>query len=120
MKIAEVAAESGLSIDTIRYYEKAGLCPAIARGSDGRRRFSAENLAWLTLLASLRETGMPTGEMKQFAELYRHGDATVSERKRMLAEHQSRLEEKQAQLDKCKAILAYKLELYDAILGKQS
>ncbi|MEP3114525.1 MerR family transcriptional regulator [Nisaea sp.] len=117
MKIAEVAARCGLSIDTIRYYEKAGICTAIQRGSDGKRRFSQENLDWLILLASLRETGMPNRKMKHFADLYQRGDATVCERKEMLRDHQKHLELQQSRLPRCRTLLDHKLGLYDEILG---
>lgn len=120
MKIAEVAAKCGLSIDTIRYYEKAGICPAVRRGSDGKRRFSPEDVDWLALLASLRETGMPTKTMKYFAGLYQQGDGTVSERKRMLLEHEKRLQVQQASLAKCRNLLTHKLARYDDILGGKS
>ena len=119
MKIAEVATKCSLSIDTIRYYEKAGICPAIQRGSDGKRHFSHENLDWLILLSSLRETGMPTRKMKKFAGLYQQGNATVSERKKMLTEHEKHLELQQIRLAKCKTLLSRKLARYDEILGEK-
>lgn len=120
MRISEVAAQSGLSIDTIRYYEMSGICPVIQRDVGGKRVFSAENLGWLVLLASLRETGMPTKKMKQFADLYQRGDATISERKGILAEHETHLEVQQARLAKCKNLLGQKIGRYNAILGERS
>ena len=36
MRIAEAASKSGLSIDTIRYYERSAMLPEIQRGPDGR------------------------------------------------------------------------------------
>ncbi|MDP3340989.1 MerR family transcriptional regulator [Frigidibacter sp.] len=118
MKISEVADRTGLSVTTIRYYEKSGLCAAIARGPDGKRRFSKNDLDWLTLLFSLRETGMPAAEMQDFAALYLKGSATIPERKARLAAHDRRLDERQAQLDRCKALLAYKLARYAEIMGE--
>jgi len=112
MKIAEAAARCGLSIDTIRYYEKSGLTPAIARGSDGVRRFSPENVEWLTLLASLRQTGMQMAEMRRFAALYREGDAAIPQRRTLLLEHSDRLERRRTELDQCATLLAYKLQKY--------
>ncbi len=117
MRIAEEAAKCSLSVDTIRYYEKAGICPSIERGPDGNRRFSPENLDWLNLLAALRETGMPTKKMKYFADLYRQGDAKAAERKKVLKQHEMHLDLQQARLTKCKALLRHKLALYDQILG---
>lgn len=115
MKIAEVSERSGLSIDTIRYYERIGLCPPVPRGSDGARRFTPETLDWLTLLASLRETGMPMKRMRDFAELYRRGDATVPERRSILLEHRGRLKAQHDRLARCEALLAHKLKRYDDI-----
>ncbi len=117
MQISEAAARSGLSIDTIRYYERSGLSPAIARGSDGRRRFSPENIAWLGLLASLRSTGMSMQDMKRFANLYQQGDASIPQRRQMLLDHQAQLQARRAELDRCNELLAHKLQRYSEIEG---
>ncbi len=113
-----MATASGLSIDTIRYYERSGLCPTIARGVDGKRNFSSKDAEWLTLLSSLRETGMPMSEMRRFAQLYRKGDATVSQRKTMLLEHSLLLEVRQAAVERCRELLAFKLDRYEELLGE--
>ena len=113
MRISEAADRSGLSVDTIRYYEKAGIVPEISRGPDRQRRFTAENVDWLTLLYWLRETGMPMKTMHRFARLYARGDETIPERKRVLLEHSQHLQRKRANLDRCEELLAYKLAIYE-------
>ena len=113
MRIAEASKSSGLSIDTIRYYDKSGLIPGLCRGNDGQRRFSAENVDWLTLLFWLRKTGMPMRTMRHFAKLYHDGDSTIAERKKVLLAHSRCLEERRAELDQCEEILAYKIAIYD-------
>lgn len=120
MKISEVAERTGLSISTIRFYEKSGLCPIIARGSDGKRTFSINDTDWLVLLASLRATGMPVSKMRSFAGLYALGDETIPERKIALLAHRRSLEDRQAELDRCRAILDRKLQRYDEILEDQT
>ena len=45
--IAEAAHRSGLSIDTLRYYERIELIDPPARDSGGRRVYKEEDLAWL-------------------------------------------------------------------------
>lgn len=112
MRIAEAADRSGLSIDTIRYYEKSGLVPKVGRGRDGQRYFSPENIDWLTLLYWLRETGMPMKIMRRFAELYRAGDHTLPERKEILLAHGEQLKKRRADLDRCEEVLAHKLAIY--------
>ncbi len=115
MKISEAAARCGLGIDTIRFYERSGLLPPVARGADGKRRFSPGDVDWLILMASLRETGMPMERMRRFAELYRRGDDSISERRRMLVDHAATLAARRAGLDRCAALLAAKLKRYDDI-----
>ena len=112
MQISEAAARSGLSVQTIRYYEKAGIVPPIARGPDGRRRFSQENLEWLTLLYWLRETGMPMKEMRRFASFYQEGEQTIPERKKILLAHAELLQKRRSDLEHCEEILRHKLEIY--------
>ena len=115
MEISEVAKLTGLAVSTIRFYEKSGLCPAIQRGADGKRRFSRANVDWLELLASLRATGMPMCDMRTFADLYASGDATIPERKAALLSHRKSLEVRQAELEHCRKILDRKLQIYNEI-----
>jgi len=116
MKISEVAQLTGLSISTIRFYEKSGLCPFIQRGADGKRRFSKTDADWLELLASLRATGMPMVEMRKFANLYASGDATIPMRKAALLSHRQSLDVRRAELERCRMILNRKLQKYDEIM----
>lgn len=120
MKISEVAKRSGLSISTIRYYEKSGLCPFIQRGADGKRWFSKADADWLDLLASLRSTGMPLAEMRAFADLYASGGGKIPERKAVLLAHKQRLDNRQAELDLCRVILDRKLRRYDEMIKDQT
>lgn len=115
MRIAEAARQSGLSIDTIRFYEKSSLLPEVRRGSDGQRRFSTKTVEWLTLLCSLRETGMPMKTMRRFAELYRAGDGAMPERKAVLLAHAESLKKRRAALDRCEELLVRKIALYDSL-----
>ena len=117
MRISEAASQSGLNTDTIRYYEAQGLVPNIARGSDGQRRFSLENVDWLTLLYWLRETGMPMKVMQEFASLYAQGNCTIAARKGILLEHSRRLAKRRDDLDRCEEALAHKIEIYEEYLS---
>lgn len=115
MRISEAAHQSELTVDTIRFYERSGLMPPIARQADGTRRFSPKDVEWLTLLASLRRTGMTLADMRHFAALYRAGDQTVPERRQVLQQHAEALTQRRKELDACATLLAKKLEMYDRI-----
>lgn len=114
MRISEVAQACGLSAHTIRFYEKSGMLPEIARGPDGHRRFAPRHVEWLTLLYWLRETGMPLRQMRRFTALAKAGDAGLSERRRILAEHAETLKAKRTMLEKCENVLAIKIASYGA------
>src|ERR1044072_3820503 len=76
----QVGEQTGVSIDTLRYYERIGLLDDIERNSGGRRGFTEDDVSWLMILRCLRETGMPIQRMIRFAELARGGEETIPER----------------------------------------
>jgi DNA-binding transcriptional MerR regulator len=72
LSIGEAAAAVGLSVQTLRYYEREGLLlDPTARRSNGHRRFHRNDLDWLAGLAMLRETGMPIANIREVAALSR-------------------------------------------------
>lgn len=65
MTIGEIAKITGLSIHTIRYYEKEGIIfPVKRRG--GIRDFSETDLVLLQYIMCLKETGMPLDTIKSY------------------------------------------------------
>lgn len=90
--IAETAQETGLTTDTLRYYERIGLITDIERADNTHRLYCEADITWILFLKQLRATGMPIAQMKQFAELRRGGDNTVTPRREMLEQHRADLE----------------------------
>lgn len=121
MQIGEVASTSGLSIDTIRFYEKAGMLPDLPRDTKGWRRFTPEALNWLMIIARLRRTGMPLDDIKAFAASA-HGpkaNAKAAQKKRLelLTAHRARLAVQRTDLEACEAYLDMKISIYSKELG---
>ncbi len=110
LTIQQVAHETGLSIDTLRYYERIGLLEPVARTPSGYRRYTQRDIAWIELLLRLRDTGMPRAQMVRFAELRRQGDATATERRLLLEQHQRALEQHMRQLEQHMTALKRKIE----------
>ncbi|MGL4491126.1 MAG: MerR family transcriptional regulator [Rhizobiaceae bacterium] len=118
MQIHEAAARSGLSADTIRYYEKSGMLPKIPKDKSGWRHFDAGAMEWLITLERLRSTGMPLKEVRRFAVLV-HNDQSetpeaIYERLDILCRHAERLKRRRTELDACEAYLAKKISIYSA------
>ena len=114
LTIQQVAQQTGLSIDTLRYYERIELLEPIGRAQNGHRRYTQHDLAWIDLLIRLRNTGMPRAEMVRFAQLRRQGSATLTERRLMLEQHQHSLERHMAELQQKIARIKEREEQRDA------
>jgi DNA-binding transcriptional MerR regulator len=67
--IGEVADRVGVSVDTLRYYEKAGLLNGVARTESGRRLYSDDDCGWILFVRRLRGTAMPIGEIAEYAKM---------------------------------------------------
>jgi DNA-binding transcriptional MerR regulator len=118
--IAEVAARTGLTAHTLRYYERAGLIEPPPREWNGHRRYTESDLGMITILTKLRSTGMPIEGMRRYAALCRQGPGNEAERRALLIEHReqvlSRLDQLQADL----AVVDMKIEMYAPATGSES
>ena len=82
--IGEVSARTGLSVDTLRFYEREGLFPPPRRSAGGHRSFSADDLAWIGICKLLRASGMPLPESPRYAEMVRAGAGNEATRLELL------------------------------------
>ncbi|MUL41907.1 MerR family transcriptional regulator [Streptomonospora sp. PA3] len=116
----EVAARFGLSLDTLRYYEKEGLLTEVERTPSGHRRYRPSDVELLDLVRCLRDTDMPIARLREFAELVRDGDHTVQSRLELLADHDARLTERIAQLRERQQAIRHKIDYYRGVLAARS
>ncbi|KQQ25610.1 MerR family transcriptional regulator [Frondihabitans sp. Leaf304] len=115
-----VAAEMlGITVDTIRYYEKEGIAPAPERGSDGWRRYDTSALSWLAGTVMLRGTGMNVQEMREYASAYRAG-ADDAERLALLERHHATVLERQAEVQRHLGALERKIDAYRQTIAARS
>jgi DNA-binding transcriptional MerR regulator len=110
--ISEVAAHTGLSAHTLRWYERIGLMPHVGRSGTGQRRFSNRDLEWLQLIRKLRATGMPVADMVRYAELVRAGEHTYGERHALLLATRENVLRHIAELQDTVELLDYKIDIY--------
>lgn len=85
--IAGAAAATGTTIDTLRFYERSGVMPPVARDSGGRRVYSDDDLGWIRFVRRLRATGMPLERVAEYTAMVRDGDGTIEQRRAMLEAH---------------------------------
>lgn len=112
MRISEVAQKLGMTIHTLRYYEKIGLIRNVAR-KGGKRDYSQFDLLWLEFIQRLKNTNMPLDEIIRYSQLRYAGDQTIPERKAMLLHHRERLRQEIKKLQSYMSTLQAKIKKYD-------
>ncbi|MEV4702260.1 MerR family transcriptional regulator [Actinoplanes sp. NPDC049316] len=110
----EIAERTGFTLDTLRYYERIGLLDGIARTPGGQRVFTDDDVAWLSILRCLRDTGMPIAQMRRYADLSRD-DNTVTERRELLEEHDADLSRRIDELILQRAHIREKIRYYRSV-----
>ena len=68
MKISELSQATGVDVDTIRYYEKAGLLPLPAREANGYRSYGAQHLERLAFVRHCRALDMPLADVQRLLD----------------------------------------------------
>lgn len=115
--IDEAAERTGLSKHTLRYYEREGLLPPVAKASSGHRRYSDDDLGWVRFLQLLRATGMPIREAKEFVALTWAGDHTIADRVEVLTAYRTALRERMARDVEHLEALDRKIGYYEDVLA---
>ncbi|MDN4618280.1 MerR family transcriptional regulator [Paenibacillus sp. PsM32] len=120
LSIGEVAERSGLSVHSLRFYEREGLLLStrIARDEGGRRRYSEVDVEWLYICTRLRASGMPIAQIRRFAELVRTGPGNEHERLDILKEHQQRVVSQMEHLNDCLEVITLKTNVYENYLNR--
>lgn len=104
MKINELSKQSGIHLETIRYYEKMGLMPEPKRLANGYRDYDEASLKQLKFIKTCRSLDFSLAEIKFFNEI-KAQQSQHCEVDSMLAKHLVSVEEKIAELTEIKHFL---------------
>ena len=116
MTITEVSKRYGLSPDTLRYYERIGLIPAVHRTSGGVRDYTPSDCEWVEFIKCMRSAGVQVDALAEYVALFQQGDATASARKQILVEQRDRLLKHMTEMQTTLARLDQKIQNYEAAL----
>jgi DNA-binding transcriptional MerR regulator len=109
--IGEFSNMTGMSIHTLRYYEKEKLITP-ARQDNGRRSYSENDVRWIQFIKRLKATNMPIKEIRKYADLRAKGDSTLVERLEMLTKHRTALKDEITKLNEHLENLDNKIAYY--------
>lgn len=119
MNIKKVSEQTGVSVDTIRYYERIGLLPRVRRNKSGVRDFSEQDIAALEFIRCFRSAGMSVESLIEYMSLVEEGEGTEKARMKILEEEREKLIFRIAELQAAKERLDYKIENYKNIILKK-
>jgi MerR family transcriptional regulator, aldehyde-responsive regulator len=109
---AAMAERTGVSIDTLRYYEREGLIEPVTRAGGGHRRYSAEDVLWVEVLRCLRATGMSIEQLRHYCQLGQQGESTEPERRALLEAHRAEVQTQIAARRDALRLIDHKLSFY--------
>lgn len=118
MTITEVSKKYNISADTLRYYERIGLIPAVNRTPGGIRDFTEEDCRWVEYAKCMRNSGVQIEALIEYVELFQKGDSTTAARKQILIDQRDILLEKTLEMQKTLERLNSKIERYEETLLK--
>ncbi|MCI9270188.1 MAG: MerR family transcriptional regulator [Dorea sp.] len=118
--IGEVANATGITISTLRYYDREGMFPNMERSNGGIRVFSDTEMNTIRVIECLKSSGMSIKSIKEFLAWCEEGDASLGKRREMFY---ARLEEVEKQIEALQAtknMLKYKCWYYDTAIAAGS
>lgn len=117
--ISEVSKITGLTQDTLRYYEKINLIQDILRDSAHKRRYTEKNLEWIQFLIKIKATGMKLSKLKEYGDLMNCKNAkNILKRRQILIEHEKIILQKKQELDLALHLIHNKYKMYDQELAE--
>ena len=120
MTIREIAAKTNMSTDTLRYYERIGLLPPVPRNAAGIRNYDEYFVNFINFIKKLKASGMSLEHIIDYIRLAEKGDATIQERKKLLAEARETLLNKINSLQLVAELADYQLRNYENLLQPET
>ncbi|MGT2829097.1 MerR family transcriptional regulator [Streptococcus hillyeri] len=103
---------TGISADTIRYYERIGLIPPVTRNTSGIRDFTEHEVQLLEFVRCYRNAGVGVEPLIEYIQLLNQGDQTVPARIELLSEQLEDMNQRLAELTQARDRLQYKIDNY--------
>lgn len=114
MTIKEVCKKYDISADTLRYYERVGVIPAVHRTERGIRDYTEQDIGYVENAICMRSAGVPVEMVVEYMKLCQQGDDTFAARRDLLKEAREEILKQIAKYQKELERLEYKIERYEA------
>ena len=119
MNIKKVSDLTGISADTIRYYERIGLIPPVTRNQSGIRDFTEQEIGLLEFVRCFRKAGVSVEALIDYVTLLEEGEGTEEARLAILKEQAENLDARLEELRVACERLAYKIDNYQEVISQR-
>lgn len=113
LKIGEVAKQTGIGIETLRFYERSGLLDRPARTNAGYRLYNAEALLTLEFIKRAQTLGFTLNEIRQIIDDSRTGHSPCVEVREIVRARLRELDERLRQMQQYRDAMAQTLKSWD-------
>jgi len=79
MQIGELSRNSGVNIETIRFYERTGVLPKASRKANGRRQYTDADARRLGFIRHARELGFDLAAVRTLLKLQEQPEASCAD-----------------------------------------
>jgi DNA-binding transcriptional MerR regulator len=105
MTVARLAAETGVSSDTVRYYERIGLLQPPGRTSAGYRQYDGSAVDRIRFIRGVQRLGLTLEEIGELLTVRDTGECPCGPAETLLRQHISSIDAETARLDALRAEL---------------
>ena len=114
--IKQVAERLGVTVSTLRYYDKEGLLPFIDKKENGTRIFKDEDSNGLAIISCMKSSGVPIKDIKKYMDLCAEGDSTLEERMKIFLERKEFVKKQIEELNNVLETIDYKIWYYETAI----
>lgn len=114
--IQDISKKTGLTISTLRYYDKEGLFPNLERKESNYRVFTELEVETLKIIACFKKAGLSISEIRKYMELIKKGDDTLKERLDIMVHQKEALEKQKKEIEESISCVEWKINYYEQAL----
>jgi DNA-binding transcriptional MerR regulator len=114
--IRQIAEKMGVTVPTLRYYDKEGLLPFVDKNPNGTRIFKDEDFQGLAIITCLKNSGVSIKDIKKYMDLCTEGDSTLQERLEIFLERKEAVQKQIEELNKVMETINHKIWYYETAI----
>ena len=111
MRIGQLAKETGLNVQSIRFYEREGLLPSVDRSSSGYRIYQKDSIQRIQFIKHAQEVGFSLKEISELLSLKVNPDGSCHMVQQIAAEKLKQLDERLESIERMKLTLSSMMEM---------